>query len=66
MLTQQCSEQTNFEEELTKQITNYLIQRCINEIPQISQQIAQDWLQLDAKLNAQGLAYWWQYRRDAN
>lgn len=66
MLTQQCAEQANFEEELTEQITSYLVQRCINELPQISQQVAQDWLKLDANLNAQGLAYWWQYRRNSS
>ncbi len=63
MMTQQCSEQANFEELLTEQVTNYLVQRCLNELPSIEEKVARSWLKMDAKLNAQGLAFWWQYRR---
>ena len=63
IMTQRCSEQANFEDTLTKQVTDYLVQRCVNELPKIDQQVAHDWLKMDAKLNAQGLVFWWNYRR---
>ena len=64
MLTQQCSEGANFESELTEKITNYLVQRCVNELPSIDEGTSRKWLQMDANLNAQGLAFWWQHRRN--
>lgn len=64
MLTQQCSELPEFKTELAEQITAYLIQRCLNELPEIDEQTARKWLHMDAKLNAQGLVFWWQFRRN--
>ena len=66
MLTQQAADNTdNFEAELSKRITDYLVRRCVNEIEGISEQTAHHWLKLDANLNAQGLAFWWQHKRAA-
>ena len=54
----------SFESELRKSMFEYLLRRCLNEIPEIDEKLATQWLTLDAKLNAQGLAFWWQYRRE--
>ena len=62
-LTQQCSENTNFEQLLGEQLLEYLVRRCMNELSSIEQETARHWLKMDAQLNAQGLVFWWQYRR---
>jgi hypothetical protein len=63
-LTQQCSEHSNFEQQLSEQLLDYLVRRCLNELPSIEEEIVRHWLKLDAQLNAQGLVFWWQYRRN--
>ena len=60
MLTKQCSEATDFSTVLSDQILNYLVTRCLNELSNIDEEVARDWLKLDAQLNAQGLICWWQ------
>lgn len=66
-LTEQAAEfgMDALEEKLTGMLMQYLLQRCSNELPGISDELAARWLTLDAGLNAQGLAFWWQYRRAA-
>jgi len=53
------------ESELGKEITEYLVRRCLNEIDGLDEATARHWLKLDANLNAQGLAFWWQHKRAA-
>lgn len=66
MLTQQAADEgDNFEKELGQTITDYLVRRCLNEVNGISEATAHHWLKLDANLNAQGLAFWWQHKRAA-
>ena len=66
MLTQQASESPDaFEHTLLELITDYLAQRCHNELPELDRSLIRDWVQLDAVLNAQGLVYWWQHKRVA-
>lgn len=62
-LTQQCSEDRNFEQLLNEQLLEYLVRRCMNELSSIEETTARHWLKMDAQLNAQGLVFWWQYRR---
>jgi len=64
MLTEKHSHSDNFEMDLEQEVCEYLVQRCINELPQLEDATIRNWLQMDAKLNAQGLAFWWQYRRE--
>ena len=65
-LTEQASQdEENFEGNLSKLIEDYMVRRCMNELPEISEATARQWLSLDAGLSAQGLAFWWQYRRAA-
>lgn len=69
MLTQQAaeaeSEQAEFEAALSTSIQQYLIRRCANQIPELAQDSIEKWFGLDAQLNAQGLAFWWQHKRKA-
>ncbi len=67
MLTQQAAEQDNapFETQLTDSIQHYLIRRCMNELPGLNADTVHQWVGLDAELNAQGLAFWWQHKRVA-
>ena len=62
-MTEHCSEKDDFESRLKDQILDYLVRRCANELPTIEEKTARQWLKMDAHLNAQGLAFWWQYRR---
>lgn len=66
MLTQQTAEKLEgkaFEEELAKQIFDYLFRRAKNELPNASDETIQHWIKMDSLLDSQGLAFWWQYRR---
>ena len=54
-----------FEENLSNELTDYLVRRCLNEITGIDEQMARKWISLDAGLNAQGLAFWWRHKRNA-
>jgi len=64
MLTDKVADSAeNLAEELEKQLNEYLVRRCLNEIEGISEKTAREWIALDAKLNAQGLAFWHQHRR---
>lgn len=53
-----------FESELSAQILQYLLVRCRAVFPAASEADMQEWLPFDAELNAQGLAFWWRFRRD--
>ena len=48
---------------LEAELTEYLVRRCLNELDNVDEQTAREWISMDAKLNAQGLAFWWQHRR---
>ena len=50
---------------LSKNLTEYCTRRCLNELQNFDEQTARDWVHMDAKLNAQGLAFWWQNRRSS-
>ena len=67
MLTQNAAEShsDSFESTLSKMIEEYLVRRCQNELPELDIDIIENWVGLDANLNAQGLAFWWQHRRQA-
>lgn len=66
MLTQQAAESgDDFEADLSARLLDYLTQRCLNEVPGVDKSTARHWLKLDAGLNAQGLAFWWQHKRAA-
>ena len=51
------------EPQLVQLITDYLVTRATNELPNLNADLARQWLTLDANLNAQGLAFWWQLRK---
>ncbi len=67
-ITQLAAQRTElgprFESELSAQILQYLLERCHTVFPAASEADLQEWLPFDAELNAQGLAFWWRYRRD--
>ena len=64
MLTEQAADHGDrFEAVLSKEINEYLVRRCMNELRNIDRETAQQWIKLDADLNAQGLVYWWQHKR---
>ncbi|NND00392.1 MAG: MBL fold metallo-hydrolase [Gammaproteobacteria bacterium] len=52
-----------FAEELGRAIHNYLMQRARNELSSVNDALIEHWTRLDAYLNAQGLAFWWDHRR---
>lgn len=65
-LTQQVAETTSedtFETTLAEELFAYSVRRGRNELETVSQDDLEKWLTLDSKLSAQGLAFWWQYRR---
>lgn len=53
-----------FESDLSATILQYLYRRCRAVLPEVDEAAMQEWLPFDAELNAQGLAYWWRYRRN--
>lgn len=53
----------DLEQNITQQLTEYAVRRCLNEVEGISEQQVRHWVKLDAALNAQGLAFWWNHRR---
>lgn len=68
MLTQQAvdedsEEDGDFAAALTQKIEDYLVRRCINHVAGIDQAVVRKWVALDAQLNAQGLAFWWNHKR---
>ncbi len=66
MLTQKAADAGDqFETVLAKELNEYLVRRCVNELSNIDEQTARHWIKLDADLNAQGLAFWWQHKRVA-
>ncbi len=68
MLTEQAAdtgEPEAFETKLSSSIKDYLVRRCQNELPDLAAETVEKWVGLDADLNAQGLAFWWQHRRSA-
>ena len=50
---------------LEHELTEYLVRRCLNEIDTITEATAREWITLDAKLSAQGLAFWHEHRRQS-
>lgn len=48
---------------LEHEIVEYLVRRCLNEVDGVNEKTAREWISLDAKLNAQGLAFWHEHRR---
>jgi len=65
-LTEHASQdEENFESKLSQSIEDYMVRRCLNEIPETDEPLARQWLSLDAGLSAQGLIFWWQFRRAA-
>lgn len=73
MLTQQAAEDQSddslngnkFESILATSIRDYLVRRCQNELPELPLDTINNWVGLDASLNAQGLAFWWLHKRAA-
>ncbi len=64
MLTEKAAMAGNeMENVLTEELTDYLVRRGLNELDNLDEQTARDWINMDAKLNAQGLAFWWNHRR---
>jgi len=64
MLTDKVDESDeDFIPALEHELTEYLVRRCLNEIDTINESTAREWISLDAKLSAQGLAFWHQNRR---
>lgn len=63
-LTAQAAESGDeFEAELTKRLKEYAVRRASNELTTVDQSTIEQWVSLDSTLSAQGLAFWWQYRR---
>jgi len=76
MMTEQAAGELSVEDDKEKQeqefvaklsdkLSNYYLARCQNELPDLEPSVIEEWLQFDAPLNAQGLVFWWQYRRAA-
>ena len=66
MLTQKAADSgDDFTKVLSDEINEYLVRRCLNELEGIDEATARHWIKLDAGLNAQGLAFWWQHKRVA-
>ena len=64
MLTENAADTGDqFEATLAEELNEYLVCRCTNELNNVDENTARHWLKLDANLNAQGLAFWWQHRR---
>lgn len=64
MLTQKNADAGDqFEAMLAKELNDYLVLRCMNELSTIDEDTARKWIKLDANLNAQGLVFWWQNKR---
>jgi len=65
MLTQQTadSDADNFASKLGIELHQYLMRRAENELSSVSHETIKHWTKMDALLNAQGLAFWWQHRR---
>lgn len=62
MLTQQAAESDDLEATLSHSIKDYLVRRCHNQIPELNESLIEEWVSLDANLNAQGLAFWWNHK----
>lgn len=66
MLTQKAADSgDDFANVLSNEINEYLVRRCLNELDGIDEETVRHWIKLDAGLNAQGLAFWWQHKRVA-
>lgn len=52
-----------FEQRLFDELREYTVRRAQNELSTVSEETIRHWVGLDSKLNAQGLAFWWQFRR---
>ncbi len=66
MLTQQAADEGgDFTPSLTKKLEEYLVRRCMNEVDGLDEELIRKWVGLDANLNAQGLAFWWNHKRNS-
>lgn len=66
MLTQKAADSGDqFGTILAKELNEYLVRRCMNELSNVNEATARKWIKLDADLNAQGLVFWWQNKRAA-
>ena len=65
MLTEKAADEDDFEKNLSHELYEYLVRRCMNEVEGLEEPTVRHWLKLDSRLNAQGLAFWWQHRRAA-
>ena len=66
MLTEKASEHGDkFEEVLSDTLKEYVVRRAQNELRTVDEATIRHWVQLDSRLNAQGLVFWWQHRRGA-
>ena len=64
MLTDQAADSGgDLSKVLEDKLVDYLVRRCLNEIDNITEATAREWIYMDAKLNAQGLAFWHEHRR---
>ena len=52
-----------FEQLLFDELREYTVRRAQNELSTVNEETIRHWVGLDSKLNAQGLAFWWQFRR---
>ena len=64
-MTEQTAASENMQDELTIMLTDYAVRRCMNELPNIDESLARKLLAMDSELNAQGLTFWWQHKREA-
>lgn len=69
-LTENAAEQISpdhlpekLEQALTASITSYLHDKCAEVLPSIDDATRKLWIDFDAKLDAQGLSFWYQHRR---
>lgn len=55
----------DLEQRISEDLFNYLVQRAKNELETVELATIEHWVKLDAELDAQGLAFWWQHKRNA-
>jgi glyoxylase-like metal-dependent hydrolase (beta-lactamase superfamily II) len=55
----------DFAKELGQELFEHLTQCAKNELSTVSDETIEHWVKMDAFLDAQGLAFWWQYRRES-
>ncbi len=65
VLTEMCANQNEdeFTRDLEQKMLDYCLHKCQNMLPNLSEDLIRKWTEFDAKLNVQGLVFWWNYRR---